>query len=196
MTRHVDEEAPAAEASARPLEQRRPERGVAAGERDQALGPRRELLPAQKGLALAAAGVPEREQTTQIPVARGALDQQQQRTRRGVRGRRLERDVGPHDRVQPRGLGGLKETRRAREAVAIGEGQGAVAEVGGAGDQVFGVGGGLQEGEGAAAAQLDVVGRGGRGHGREFRSTFVSSSSAPGRAGGVWNGLGPHQDAA
>jgi hypothetical protein len=57
------------------------------------------------------------------------------------------------------------EARNPVEAVAIAERQGVVAELGGALDQVFGVRGRLEEGEGAAAAQLDVV--------RQHASIFV-----------------------
>ena len=108
MTRHVDEEASAAEARPRALEQRRPERGVAAGERDEPLGVRLELLPAHAGLALGAARVPEREQATQIPVARGALDEQQQgsparRARPAARARRRPPRSGAGPRPSPPG---------------------------------------------------------------------------------------------
>jgi hypothetical protein len=50
------------------------------------------------------------------------------------------------------------ESRDAVEAAAIGEGEGAHAELGRAVDEVFGVARGFEEGEGAGAAELDVVG--------------------------------------
>ena len=79
------------------------------------------------------------------------------------------------------------ETRRAVESVAIRQGQRRVAEFSRALGQVFGIRSGFQEGEGAAAAQLDVVGvradRGGRRVGHEilFSSCFRLRSRSSGR---------------
>lgn len=61
------------------------------------------------------------------------------------------------------------KARRAVDPIAVGQRENGVIELCGALDQLFRVGGALQKGEGAAGAQLDVVGnRGGRSHSLTF----------------------------
>jgi hypothetical protein len=72
-------------------------------------------------------------------------------------GRIAEAEASAGDGAQPGLVRGLVETGNAVDAVAIAERQGGVAELGGSFHQVFGVGGALQEGEGAPGSQLDVI---------------------------------------
>ena len=65
------------------------------------------------------------------------------------------------------------EARDAVDAVAVGEGEGAMAEFGGALGEILGVRSALEKGEGTAAAQLDEV-FGGRGRAHHLSFAFCS----------------------
>ena len=71
--------------------------------------------------------------------------------------------------------GRLVEAGCRVEAVAVCQGQAVMAQLGGPLHQVLGIGGALQKGEGAAAAQLHVVRRARHGEGL-FSSCFRLSS--------------------
>jgi hypothetical protein len=164
VARDVDPQAPAGEDRSSAIEQRRRQTGVAAGQGGESPGVLLELVPGGESVALLTARVAAGQQARQVAVAPGRLDQQQQGVvgllRRGpARGGRAagDADLGADDGAQSRGNGGLVEARNPVEAVAIAERQGVVAELCGALDQVFGVRCRLEEREGAAAAQLDVV---------------------------------------
>ena len=96
-------------------------------------------------------------------------------------------ELGADEGTQAGAAGGLVEARHAVEAVAVGQGEGAMAELGGAVRQVLRVRGALQEGEGAAAAQLDVVRSrvSGRHEERYFRLVFALSQGVRDRPRGV-----------
>ena len=161
----------------RAIEQRGGELAVAAREGDEAAGVLLELVPAcRSSLACGSlrgrcapllhgsslgfaslrgrpARVGEGQQAREVAVALRRFDEQEQRAPG------LERELRADERAQPRGPRGLVEARRAVEAAAIAEREGGVAELGRLQHQVLGVGGRLEEREGAAAAQLDVVPR-------------------------------------
>lgn len=54
------------------------------------------------------------------------------------------------------GAGRTSKLHRAVEAIVIGDGQGAVAELGGAADKLLGQGGAVEEGEGRVEVKLNV----------------------------------------
>ena len=124
----------------------------AAGEAVQPGGVLLDLLPRRPRLALRAAGGGGGEQAAEVRVAGAVLDQQPERARV------LDRDLGADERPHAGAPRGREEARRAVDAVAVGERERVVAERGGALDQVLRQRGAAQEAEGAAAAQLDVVG--------------------------------------
>ena len=116
-----------------------------------------------------------REKTREIAIALARLDEEQQPAVRVAFEVDLGADQGAHTGC-PRGL---VEAGRAVEPAAVGESEDRVAELGRAIDQVLGVGGAFEEGEGAPAAQLDVVRSGGHG------VIFVFFSPPVNRGGGI-----------
>ena len=66
-------------------------------------------------------------------------------------------ELGADQRPQPDLARGAVEARQTRDAVAVGERERRVAPLDGGIHEIFGVAAGLQEGEGAPSAQLDVV---------------------------------------
>ncbi len=66
--------------------------------------------------------------------------------RAGVRHRRIEQlDLDPDHRVQPRLAGGVREPDRAVEALVVGDRESGQAQLDGAGDQLIGRGGAVEE---------------------------------------------------
>jgi hypothetical protein len=142
--------------------------------------------------------MPVAEQPTQIPVAARRFGEQQQAVARGggtlrargggrSRARAQDLELRADERAQTRRGGGLVEARRAVEPAAIGERQCVVAELRGALRQLLGIRGRLEEREGAATAQLDVVLAGVGGHRPSF--AFISfyrqaASAVRSRSGG------------
>ena len=114
-----------------------------------------DLVPRDARLALRRVALRDGEQAREVAVARGRLDQELERPARDVR------ELGADDGAEPGLPGGGVEARDAVEAVPVGEREGFVPELGRARGEVLGVGRPVQEREGAAAAQLDVV----AGHG-------------------------------
>ena len=103
----------------------------------------------EPSLPLRDAGLHPRDQPAEIPVAPLRLDEERQRA--PVR----EAQRGADDRPQARGAGGLEEARGAGDAVAVHQGDGAVAEPGGPLHEVLGKRRGAQEGEGRGGVELD-----------------------------------------
>jgi hypothetical protein len=161
MMMHVDGEA-VGEDALQPIEPCRRRRGideravVAAGETEEPVRVRFDLLPSDASLALLSTECAGGEQPAEVRVAGAILDEQMQHARA------LDDDVGPDDRAYAGLLRGLEEARRAGEAVAVRERDRVVPERRGAGDEVLGQGRAVEEGEGAPATQLDVVTRHGR----------------------------------
>ncbi len=81
-----------------------------------------------------------------------ALGQEHERPARRLR------ELGPHDRPDALPDGGCVEARCPVEAVAIGQGHHLVPQGGRLAHEIFRIRGAFEEGEGTAAAQLDVVG--------------------------------------
>jgi hypothetical protein len=152
----VDPHAPLRQQRSGAVEQLGREGGVAARQGGEVGGVLLQFLPADPRLLLAAARVPAGQQAREVAVAARRLGQQQQGAAgpgiRGIGGGLGDADLRAHEGAQPRGGGGPVEARRPVEATAVGQGQGRVVELGGARHQVFGVGGGFEEREGAAAA--------------------------------------------
>jgi hypothetical protein len=177
----VDPEAACVEQRPGAVEERRVEAGVATGQGDEVGGVLLELLPGEEGAALLAAGVAGGQQAREVAVAPGRLDEEPQAIARllgdgpvGPGGAPGDPHLGPDDAPQPRRGRRLVEAGNAVDAIAVGQGEGRVAQLGGARDEILGIRGRLQEREGAPAAQLDVILRtraGGR-HGRLFSSCF------------------------
>jgi hypothetical protein len=69
----------------------------------------------------------------------------------------VDRELAADDELEPQLLGLLVRADDAVEAVAIGDSDGVVAELGGALDEALGGGAGLEEGVVGAGAELDVV---------------------------------------
>jgi hypothetical protein len=109
-----------------------------------------ELRPRRERLTLGAPARRVGEQPAEITIAGARFDQQVEPPRT------LERHVGADDRPHAGTPRGLKEARRAVDAVSIGERQRVVAAGGGALDQIFGKRCAMEKAEGAATAQLDV----------------------------------------
>ncbi len=112
-----------------------------------------DLVPVDPGLVLRAPGVRLREESAQPAPAARRLDQQPN----SLAAIRTEEELAADDGAESSLLRRRVETRNAVDAVAVGQSECWVAELGGALGQLFGVRSALQEREGAAAAQLDVV---------------------------------------
>ena len=103
----------------------------------------------EASLPLRDAGLHPRDQPAEVAVAPLRLDEERQRPPA------VQAQRGADDRPQARGAGGLEEARGARDAVAVHQGDGGVAEPGGPLHEVLGKRRGPQEGEGRGGVELD-----------------------------------------
>jgi CheY-like chemotaxis protein len=97
------------------------------------------------------------EKAAKVPVALARFHEQQQGARPGA-GFGLRRDLGADEAAQSGAACGLVEARRTADSVTVTQGEGGVAELCRAVDEVLRVRCTFEEGEGATAAQLDVIG--------------------------------------
>jgi hypothetical protein len=94
------------------------------------------------------------EEAAEVRVAARALDKE--RDVRAV----TQGDLGAGERAQAERLRGVGKLERAVEAVVVGEREDVVAELGGAGGELLGQGGAVEEGVGGVRVELDVCRRG------------------------------------
>ena len=123
--------------------------------------PRSARLPPR---TVAGVGVGGGEETAEVAVAGGVLDQQGQvgeLRQVGVLTLQDDGELGAGDRPHPDPLAGVRELHRATETVVVGQRQRRIAELGGTGGQLERRRGAVEEGEGRVAVELDV---GGGGH--------------------------------
>ncbi len=133
------------------LRDRRLRRKRAARERDQTIGATGEVVYPQTRIALGAAHLCDRDQFAEIRIAAGVLDQQHHPA--GVFVGTLAAD----DRRDLVRAGGARESDRAVEAVAIGQGDRRKFQLGGARDQFFGMRGAFQKGEVRPGMQFGIA---------------------------------------
>ncbi len=104
--------------------------------------------------AIARVGVRPRDELAQVLVAVPLLDQQRQVP--VLAAADVDRQLAAGDRLQPGRCGRLREHERAAEVVVVGQRERRVALQHRAIDQLLGVGGAVEEGEGGVAVELDV----------------------------------------
>ena len=129
----------------------------ASGEQDQALGVVGDVLGVQPGSPAVGAYVGVGYEAAQVGVA--PLGGRQE----GKVGAAHQSDLGPGDGLDAQAAGGLGELLGAAQVVVVGEGQCAVAQLRGPGQELRGQGGPLLEGVAAVAVQLCTG-----GHDRNF----------------------------
>ncbi len=124
------------------------------GARQQAAGVLGDVVKGEAAFAFGGLAAADGEETAKIAVA-GAVDRPEQ-DGAGIG----EGDFGAYDQFETGFLGGDVGTHDAGQAVAIGDGEAGVTEIGSLGDELAGVGGTFEEREICFAVELDVTDRG------------------------------------
>ncbi len=123
-------------------------------EHDQPILTRGERIEREPRVEAIGAEVSLREQPAEVGVSLRRLGEQREVRSVG------ERHLGAGDRLETERLRRLRERHRAVQAVAIGEGEGLIAELVGGRDEILGERGTVEKRESGVAVQLGVHGRG------------------------------------
>ena len=149
-----------------------------AGECEEAGGVLRERVERHAGQAARMIHARARDEGAEVAVSVAVLGEQHDmgEERFGAGGGHVERQFRPDDRIHPRRRGRRREPHGPAEVVAVGEREGAHAELNRARHELLGMRRAVEQGEGGTAVQLRV-------HGLSHTSPAAATRPRRGRAG-------------